>query len=164
MAQISHHNSDLDQLEWHPNRSDFPLISWHWYRTWPSPNYERFPWSVCNGCGMPAGNAYPSGTCFRPAFSDLLMLQLLRPVLPNLPCLFSTFHLEYISVPTRFCLVSCKTTWRVICNQRFSFHFTSFNGNNWKLNEREKGRDRTYSYYNQRCHSHRMRARRKLLL
>ena len=22
---------------------------------------ERFPWSVCNGCGMPAGSAYPSG-------------------------------------------------------------------------------------------------------
>ena len=26
-----------------------------------SPNYEWFPWSICNGCGMPAGNAYPSG-------------------------------------------------------------------------------------------------------
>ena len=25
------------------------------------PNYERFPWSVCNGCGMPAGNSNPSG-------------------------------------------------------------------------------------------------------
>ena len=24
-------------------------------------DYERFPWSICNGCGMPAGNAYPSG-------------------------------------------------------------------------------------------------------
>ena len=24
-------------------------------------NYEWFPWSICNGCGMPAGNAYPSG-------------------------------------------------------------------------------------------------------
>ena len=23
--------------------------------------YEWFPWSICNGCGMPAGNAYPSG-------------------------------------------------------------------------------------------------------
>ena len=34
---------------------------------WPSPNYEWFPWSICNGCGMPVGNAYPSvpiiGTC-----------------------------------------------------------------------------------------------------
>ena len=23
--------------------------------------YEWFPWIICNGCGMPAGNAYPSG-------------------------------------------------------------------------------------------------------
>ena len=24
-------------------------------------DYEWFPWSICNGCGMPAGNTYPSG-------------------------------------------------------------------------------------------------------
>ena len=49
----------LDQLRW---RSDFFTHSlWPWYRAWPSPNYEWFPWSICNGCGMPAGNAYPSG-------------------------------------------------------------------------------------------------------
>ena len=24
-------------------------------------DYEWFPWSICNGCGMPAGNADPSG-------------------------------------------------------------------------------------------------------
>ena len=24
------------------------------------PNNEWFPWSICNGCGMPVGNAYPS--------------------------------------------------------------------------------------------------------
>ena len=50
----------LDQ-QWLPNQSDFPLISLPWYRLWPSPNYEWFPWSICNGCGLPAGNAYPSG-------------------------------------------------------------------------------------------------------
>ena len=50
----------LDQ-QWLLNRSDFPPISWPLYRAWPSPNYEWFPWSICNGCGMPAGNAYPSG-------------------------------------------------------------------------------------------------------
>ena len=49
----------LDQ-QWLPNQSDFLPISWPWYRLWPSPNYEWFPWSICNGCGMPAGNAYPS--------------------------------------------------------------------------------------------------------
>ena len=50
----------LDQ-QWLPNQSDFPPISWPWYRLWPSPNYECFPWSICNTCGMPAGNAFPSG-------------------------------------------------------------------------------------------------------
>ena len=40
----------LDQ-QWPPYRSDFPPISWPLYRSWPSPNYEWFPWSICNGCG-----------------------------------------------------------------------------------------------------------------
>ena len=40
----------LDQ-QWLPCRSDFPPISWPSYRAWPSPNYEWFPWSICNGCG-----------------------------------------------------------------------------------------------------------------
>ena len=34
-------------------------------------------------------------TWFRPPFWDLLMLQLLRPNFSNLPCPYSTFHLEY---------------------------------------------------------------------
>ena len=40
----------LDQ-QWLPYRSDFPPISWPLYRAWPSPNYEWFPWSICNGYG-----------------------------------------------------------------------------------------------------------------
>ena len=36
-------------------------------------------------------------------FWDFLMLQLLRPVFPNLLCLFSTFHLECPSVLFLFC-------------------------------------------------------------
>ena len=24
-------------------------------------DYDWFPWSICNGCGMPTENAYPSG-------------------------------------------------------------------------------------------------------
>ena len=42
-------------------------------------------------------------TWFRPPFWDLLMLQLLRPNSSNLPCLYSTFHLEYPLVLSRFC-------------------------------------------------------------
>ena len=44
-------------------------------------------------------------TWFRPPFWDLLhvvMLQLLRPNSLNLPCLYSTFHLEYPLVLSRF--------------------------------------------------------------
>ena len=37
--------------QWPPYQSDFPPISWPLYRAWPSPNYEWFPWSICNGCG-----------------------------------------------------------------------------------------------------------------
>ena len=36
----------LDQLQWLPTRSEFPPISWHWYRAWPSSNNECFPWSI----------------------------------------------------------------------------------------------------------------------
>ena len=43
--------------------------------------------------------------CFRPPIWDLLMLQLLRPNSSNLPCLYSTFHLEYPLVLSRFCFV-----------------------------------------------------------
>ena len=44
-------------------------------------------------------------TWFRPPFWDLLMLQLLRPNSSNLPCLCSTFHLEYPLVLSRFYLL-----------------------------------------------------------
>ena len=45
-------------------------------------------------------------TWFRSPFSGFLtcMLHLLRPNFPNLPCLYSTFYLEYPSVLSRFCL------------------------------------------------------------
>ena len=66
--------------------------------------YEWFLWSIFNGCGMPAGSANPSGHLVRPPYLDLLMLQLLIPDCKNLPCLYSTFHLEYPSVLSRFAL------------------------------------------------------------
>ena len=37
--------------QWLPYRSDFQPIPWPLYRAWPSPNYEWFPWNICNGCG-----------------------------------------------------------------------------------------------------------------
>ena len=70
---------------------------------WPSPNNKWFQWSVCSGCGMSVGNAYPfriPGSVSR--FGTCLWMRL---VFPNLPCLFSTFHLEHPSVLSRFCFI-----------------------------------------------------------
>ena len=81
-----------------------PML-WPWYRTWPSPNYETFPLGICDGCGKPAGAlTHLSGHLVPFSFRDLPMFQLLIPVFPNLPCLFSTFHLEYPTILSRVCL------------------------------------------------------------
>ena len=45
-------------------------------------------------------------TWFRPPLWDLHVLQLLRPDSWNLPCLYSTFHLEYPLVLSRFCFLN----------------------------------------------------------
>ena len=113
----------LDQ-QWLPNQSDFPPISWPWHRLWPSPNYEWFPWSICNGCGMPAGNAYPSGHLVPSPYWDLLMLQLLRPNSSNLPCLYSTFHLEYPLVLSRFCFAHFWNKSSINLHVRYRFMTT----------------------------------------
>ena len=107
----------LTNVEWHsdpwPTVTSQPIrLSTSFMTLIPSltfTDYEWFPWSICNGCGMPAGNAYPSGHLVPSPFWDLLMLQLLRPNSSNLPCLYSTFHLEYPLVLSRFCFKSmCK--------------------------------------------------------
>ena len=93
----------VDQ-QWLPNQSYFPPIPWPLYRLWPSPNYEWFPWSICNECGMPAGNAYPSGHLVPSPILGLANAPIVETNSSNLPCLYSTFHLEYSLVLSRFCL------------------------------------------------------------
>ena len=92
----------LDQ-QWLPNQSDFPPISWPWYRAWPSPIMSGFHGAFATGVACQQGTLTLPDTWFRPPFWDLLMLQLLRPNFSNLPCLYSTFHLEYPLVLSRFC-------------------------------------------------------------
>ena len=94
----------LDQ-QWLPNQSDFPPISWPWYRAWPSPIMSGFHRAFATGVACQQGTLTLPDTWFRPPFWDLLMLQLLRPNSSNLPCLYSTFHLEYPLVLSRFCLM-----------------------------------------------------------
>ena len=81
----------LDQ-QWLPNQSDFPPISWPWYRLWPSPNNEWFPWSICNGCVMPAGNAYSFGhlVLSNLGFANVLLL---RPLTHN-----HTLHHQFMTL------------------------------------------------------------------
>ena len=64
-----------------------------------------FHGAFATGVACQQGTLTLPDTWFRPPFWDLLMLQLLRPNSSNSPCLYSTFHLEYPLVLSRFCLV-----------------------------------------------------------
>ena len=101
-------------------------------------DYEWFPWSICNGCDMPAGNAYPSRHLVSYPLWDLLVLQLLRPDSSNLPCLYSTFHLEYPLVLSRFCSILLKVKLKMIFQTSatnffivFLYHFYLFCKRSW---------------------------------
>ena len=63
-----------------------------------------FHGAFATGVASQHGTLTLPDTWFRPPFWDLLMLQLLRPNSSNLPCLYSTFHLEYPLVLSQFCL------------------------------------------------------------
>ena len=62
-----------------------------------------FHGSFATGVACQQGALTLPDTWFRPPFWDLLVLQLLRPNSSNLPCLYSTFHIEYPLVLSRFC-------------------------------------------------------------
>ena len=64
-----------------------------------------FHGAFATGVASQQGTLTLPDTWFRPPFWDLLMLQLLRPNSSNLPCLYSTFHLGYPLVLSRFCLL-----------------------------------------------------------
>ena len=42
-------------------KSDFTPIYDFDTKTWPLPNHERFPWNICDGCGIQEGNTCRSG-------------------------------------------------------------------------------------------------------
>ena len=105
-----------------PTDQTFPRISWPWYQASPSPNYEWFPGSIkfYNIYSMTTGDAYPSGPLVPSLFWDLLVLKLLTLYLSKLPCLYSTFYIEYPSVLSWICFhvitdIKWNTTWFSIC-------------------------------------------------
>ena len=84
-----------------------PPISWPLYRAWSSPNYELFPWIICNGCGMPAGNAYPSGHLVPSPFWGLAYAPMVETSFSRTcSVFFSIFYLEYLSVLSLGCLLA----------------------------------------------------------
>ena len=60
--------------------------------------------AFATGVACQQGTLTLPDTWFRHPFWDLLMLKLLRPNSMKLPCLNSTFHLDYPLVLSRFCL------------------------------------------------------------
>ena len=102
---------------WSLTNSDFPTnqtfhqILSPWYRAWPSPIMSGFHGAFATGVACQQGTLTLPDTWFRPPFWDLLMLQLLRPNSSNLPCLYSTFHLEYPLVLSRFCFWMIVASW-----------------------------------------------------
>ena len=92
----------LDQ-QWLPYRSDFPPFHDLYTELDLHRIMSGFHGAFATGVASQQGTLTLPDTWFRPPFWDLLMLQLLRPNSSNLPCLYSTFHLEYPWVLSRFC-------------------------------------------------------------
>ena len=104
-----------------------------------------FHGAFATGVASQQGTLTLPDTWFRPPFWDLLMLQLLRPNSSNLPCLYSTFHLEYPLVLSRFYF---ETTQIILgeksCNLSsvFLMYFSKLDRNmvDFWLQRREKAR------------------------
>ena len=64
-----------------------------------------FDGAFATGVASQQGTLTLPDTWFRPPFWDLLVLQLVRPDSSNLPCLYSTFRLEYPLVLSRCCFI-----------------------------------------------------------
>ena len=82
-----------------------------------------FHGALAKGVACQQGTLTLPDTWFRPPFWDLLMLQLLRPNSSNLPCLYSTFHLEYPLVLSRFSFLKVVLIYK---NYTFSLENPNF--------------------------------------
>ena len=81
-----------------------------------------FHGAFATGVACQQGTLTLPDTWFRPPFWDLLMLQLLRPNSSNLSCLYSTFHLEYPLVLSRFCFI--EVSFRFFIYSQCAKHFS----------------------------------------
>ena len=127
-----------------PDTLSYPIwdlqmfFCWDHWQSIITPVYDTFPWldflpnltlllnigfhkAFATGVACRQGTLTLPDTWFRPPFWNLLMLQLLRPNSSNLPCLYSTFHLEYPLVLSRFCL---EYFFSYILDKCFHFEFS----------------------------------------
>ena len=128
-VSLSRMLNDILNLEqqWLPNRSDFPPISWPWYRAWPSPNYEWFPWSICNGCGQPAWNAYPSGRLVPSPFLGLACAPIVETRLLELAMSlldFSPWNTSWYFLDFAYVTLWCYTVSRMYQKEPPNWSFT----------------------------------------
>ena len=109
--------SDKICMSYNMTNSDFPTDqTFHqFYDLYTELDLHRimsgFHGAFATGVASQQGTLTLPDAWFRPPFWDLLMLQLLRPNFSNLPCLYSTFHLEYPLVLSRFCLIPISNRW-----------------------------------------------------
>ena len=92
------------------------------------PIYEWFQWSIFNGCGIPAGKAFPSGYLIPPLFGISY-----APISPKMPC-FSQPFTFYIS---RYSLSGVARRWKVEGH--------SFSPQKWKAKKKKKKKNRRFS-------------------
>ena len=110
LTNVKWHSDPWPTVTSQPIRLSTNFMTLH--RTWPSLIMSGFHGAFATGVACPSGHLVPShhcGTCLCSKW-DLLVLQLLRPDSSNLPCLYSTFHLEYPLVLSWFCLVAIYPT------------------------------------------------------
>ena len=118
-----------DHIQWQPP-TDQTLLDL-------LPNFEWFPWNICEGCGMPIGDAYSSAHLV-PSLWDLHMFYLLRPILfrtcryftglrsSNIPRYFLDFALQCYKSYNVFCFSDFKWDMEYI-NQKFLvFYYKNF--------------------------------------
>ena len=105
-------SNPLTNVKWHsdpwPTVTSQPIrLSTNFHDLYTELDLHRimsgFHGAFATGVASQQGTHILPDTWFHPPFGDLLVLQLLRPNSSNLPCLYSTFHLEYPLVLTRFC-------------------------------------------------------------
>ena len=101
LSQMANGILTLDQLHWCPYQSNFnqlhDLVTELDLHRITSGIHGAFATDVACRQGM----VTLPDTLIHP-FLDFLMLKLLRPVFPKLPCLFSTFHLNMVL--SRYCV------------------------------------------------------------